>query len=204
MNELLLRRRVASAKPYDAEVEWIQADGGAYIDTGIKAAGNLVVKTRLINYFSTDFYGKWAFGGRNAYNNTQFGILIEKDTNKLRFAYQNRVQEKSLYSSYPNPCDVEIGGGTMKIGTYKYNYTQLSFTSNYNLWLFALNNGGRAGGDATGLKMGAVYISNGTTTLDLIPVRVGTEGYMYDKLSGKLFGNSRDIGNFIPGNDVTT
>ena len=203
MNELLLRRRAASVKPYDAEVEWIQAAGGAYIETGIKAAGNLVIKARLINYFSTDFYGKWAFGGRNAYNRSQFGIFIEPDTHKLRFAYQNGVQEKSLYSSYPNPCDVEIGGGTLKVGGTSYTYTQRSFTSDYNLWLFALDNAGSPAGTATGLKMGAVYLSNGTTTLDLIPVRKGTEGYFYDRVSGVLFGNSRDIGNFIPGNDVT-
>lgn len=40
------------------------------------------------------------------------------------------------------------------------------------------------------------------TILDLIPVRVGNEGFMYDKVSGKLYGNSGD-GRFILGPDVT-
>jgi hypothetical protein len=35
---------------------------------------------------------------------------------------------------------------------------------------------------------------------DFIPVRKGTTGYMYDKVSGQLFGNSGS-GNFILGPD---
>jgi hypothetical protein len=35
---------------------------------------------------------------------------------------------------------------------------------------------------------------------DFIPVRVGTTGYMYDKVSGQLFGNS-GTGEFILGAD---
>jgi len=37
--------------------------------------------------------------------------------------------------------------------------------------------------------------------MDLIPVRVGQVGYMYDKISNKLFGNS-GTGSFILGPDL--
>ena len=37
--------------------------------------------------------------------------------------------------------------------------------------------------------------------LDLIPVRKGNIGYMYDRVSGQLFGN-QGTGAFIIGNDV--
>lgn len=37
--------------------------------------------------------------------------------------------------------------------------------------------------------------------MDLIPVRIGDIGYMYDKVSGKLFGNE-GTGEFILGPDV--
>ena len=40
-----------------------------------------------------------------------------------------------------------------------------------------------------------------TLVRDYIPVRVGQVGYMYDKVSGQLFGNS-GTGNFILGNDI--
>jgi hypothetical protein len=45
-----------------------------------------------------------------------------------------------------------------------------------------------------------IYSSN-TLIMDLIPVRIGQIGYMYDKVSGKLFGNS-GTGQFILGNDI--
>lgn len=43
--------------------------------------------------------------------------------------------------------------------------------------------------------------NNGMTELDLIPVRIGGKGYMYDKVSGKLFGNSGE-GKFILEPDI--
>lgn len=41
----------------------------------------------------------------------------------------------------------------------------------------------------------------GEAVLNLIPVRIGDEGFMYDRVSGKLFGNSGD-GRFIIGPDI--
>jgi hypothetical protein len=38
--------------------------------------------------------------------------------------------------------------------------------------------------------------------MDLIPVRIGNVGYMYDKVSGQLFEN-QGTGNFILGPDKT-
>ena len=37
--------------------------------------------------------------------------------------------------------------------------------------------------------------------MNLIPVRCGTTGYMYDSVSGTLFGNA-GTGDFIVGTDV--
>ena len=41
----------------------------------------------------------------------------------------------------------------------------------------------------------------GMKVLDLIPVRIGDEGYMYDRISGNLFGN-QGSGKFILGPDI--
>ena len=52
--------------------------------------------------------------------------------------------------------------------------------------------------------LGEIYacqIYEGDTLVrDFIPVRKGTTGYMYDKVSGNLFGNS-GTGDFVLGND---
>jgi hypothetical protein len=184
--------------PYDAEVEWLQGDGSAYIDTGIKAAGNLYIKTYLVDYFTTSNFGGWPFGGRNAYKNKAFGLFIGADSQKVTQAYGNNATERNIYSSYPQTCTVEFGNGTLKIGNTTHTYTQSTFTSSYNLILFGLNNGGTPVGCYA--KIGATYITNVTTTLDLIPVRKDGVGYMYDKISGQLFSNA-GTGDFILGND---
>ena len=44
--------------------------------------------------------------------------------------------------------------------------------------------------------------ANSKAILDLIPVRVGDVGYMYDRVSGQLFGN-QGTGDFIIGPDKT-
>lgn len=43
--------------------------------------------------------------------------------------------------------------------------------------------------------------SNNEVLRDLIPVRRGDVGYLYDKVLGKLFGNA-GTGQFILGNDI--
>ena len=187
--------------PYDAQVEYLLGDGSIYINTGIKAAGNIQIKAHLIDFFSTTYYGKWPFGGRNGSNNKMFGFYINGNNGKAVFAYNSRATEYSVYSTYPSTCDVEIGNGVIKIGAYTYTYSSTSFTSSYNIILFGLQNGATALPMA--VKIGSVYITNGTTTLDLIPVRVGQVGYMYDKISGNLLSNSGS-GTFILGNDVMT
>ena len=55
----------------------------------------------------------------------------------------------------------------------------------------------------SGTKIYHITAKNGSgvTTLDMIPVRVGSVGYMYDKVSGQIFGNS-GTGSFILGPDA--
>ena len=45
---------------------------------------------------------------------------------------------------------------------------------------------------------------DGTNEFDLIPVRKGSFGYMYDRVSGKLYGNAAGTGAFVIGPDKTT
>ena len=52
------------------------------------------------------------------------------------------------------------------------------------------------------IKWCKIYRNN-TLLRDFIPVRVSQIGYMYDKVSGELFGNA-GTGNFIIGNDINT
>lgn len=199
----IFRRRLMmgqgeSVLPYDAEVEWLGGDNASYIDTGMKASGILHIKTYLVDFFSRAT-GSWPFGGRNAYNNNAYGIFVATDSNRLTVAYNGSTNSFNTYSSYPSSCWVEMKSGSIKVGNTTHTFTAKTFTSSYNVILFGLNNGGRL--IRGPLKIGKTFITDGTTTLDLIPVRVGTVGYMYDKLSGRLLGNDGS-GTFILGNDI--
>ena len=49
----------------------------------------------------------------------------------------------------------------------------------------------------------AKMVSNRVSIFDFVPVRKGNIGYMYDRVSGQLFGN-QGTGAFIIGPDKTT
>ena len=49
----------------------------------------------------------------------------------------------------------------------------------------------------------ATDVNSDELAVDLIPVRKGTVGYIYDRVSGQLFGN-QGTGDFIIGPDKTT
>lgn len=183
--------------PYDAEVEYLQGDGDSHIDTGMKASGILHIKIYLVDFF-TSALGSWPFGGRNAYNNNAYGIYIATSTEKLNVAYNGSTSAFNTYSSYPSSCWVEMKSGSIKVGSTTHTFTEKTFTSPYNVTLFGLNNGGSL---VRGyVKIGKTFIYDGTTMMYLIPVRVGQVGYMYDKISGQLFGNA-GTGSFILGAD---
>lgn len=199
----IFRRRLMmgqgeSVLPYDSEVEWLGGDRASHIDTGMKASGILHIKTYLVDFFSS-VSGYWPFGGRNAYNNNAYGIFVATDSQKLTVAYNGSTNSFNRYTSYPSSCWVEMKSGSIKVGSTTHTFTAKTFTSSYNVILFGLNNGGSLLRNTS--KIGKTFITDGTTTLDLIPVRVGTVGYMYDKLSGRLLGNDGS-GTFILGNDI--
>lgn len=189
--------------PYDAEVEWLQSDGNAYIDTGIKVAGNLSANVHLVDFFDSESVGRSAFGGQIYIEEgewdsdiRQFGFGINQD-GKAVFYYDDSNIVLDDYSTYPQSARVVIENGVISIGSEQYTYTTASFTTLRNVILFGWNNGLIFN---TPCKMGTCYLSDGTTTLDLIPVRKDGVGYMYDKISGRLFGRE-ETGNFIIGPD---
>lgn len=198
MGIILNRRRVCGGKklPYDAEVEWIKSTVGAYIDTGFKASGNLRIKTTLYGFFTQEFFRSWCFGGRNGYMNKAFGFYIDANSKEAVFAYGNQMIYLGNYQNYPQVTQVEIGAGNIAIAGRTFSYQLQTFTSVYSLYIFALKNGGEVI-TYDGITMGDTYITDGVTTLDLIPVRKNGKGYMYDRLSDKLLGT----GDFIAGLD---
>lgn len=182
--------------PYDSVVQYLESSGN-YVDTGILASSTTNIRIWVQDYFGvTALEGVWLFGGRTANNNAMFGLYENGSTHKVMRAIRNASTECNLGSSYSSSCWVEMGGGTLKIGSTTHTYTNTSFTGSYNVILFGLNNGGTKL-VGTGVKLGEATVSRGTTVLHLIPVRVGTTGKYFNINTGTLLEPT-----FIPGPDV--
>ena len=70
-----------------------------------------------------------------------------------------------------------------------------------SLWLFGAN--GSTSEKTNGRISSCKIYHSGAIVCDFIPVRVGTVGYMYDRVSGQLFSN-QGTGAFVIGPDKTT
>jgi hypothetical protein len=105
-------------------------------------------------------------------------------------------------------CEYRMRGGFYKSGGLLKSFTASLGTdniSNIPLYLFGVYDTAISAvtTDLKGtIRWCKIYRSE-QLVRDFIPVRVGQTGYLYDKVSRKLFGNS-GTGDFILGNDVNT
>lgn len=195
-----------SLLPYDAEVEYLQGNGYAYINTGITPSLSSRVRCRF----------QFSKGEERDANGTLFGVLNAWQKNTFMFVYNTYTG--SGYNSWGNKATsiASITLDTWHIVTFEYNRTLIDgYTSSSSssptgqpdkpMFIFCANNNradtyGR--GAIKKISWFRMYNSDTTMVLDLIPVRVGQVGYMYDRVSKKLFGNA-GTGSFTLGPDVS-
>lgn len=102
---------------------------------------------------------------------------------------------------YDVTIDPTNGTGEINGGAVSFAPLSSSFTTGQNYYIFA-----RKASNGTTQSRPCQFqffrIWKGNELLrDYIPVRVGNVGYMYDQVSGQLFGNS-GTGDFILGPDI--
>ena len=83
-------------------------------------------------------------------------------------------------------------------GTKKVTFPNSTYTTPGTIFIFALNENYAVRPGNRGVDIPLYYMKIGD--LDLIPVRKGNIGYLYDKVSGKLFAN-QGTGTFTLGPD---
>lgn len=184
-----------SPLPYDAEIEYLAASGTQRIHTGItgnarftgSAQANIIKgSSQLVLCGRADASGACWFG--------EAGSARYWGVNTTSGAYVS-IAPTTQITFY---LDFNSSGVN---GTVNASSIARSGSTTRDEWsIFASTNGSYP-------LSGKVYFlkiyQNDNLVRDFIPVRVGTTGYMYDKVSGQLFGNA-GTGNFILGNDVTT
>lgn len=181
--------------PYDAEIEYLVFNDGAQIDTGLYSNANTSVEVDA--YVPTSSAGTVLEVGRikwsSSSNTTPFGLSYNYSQSYLYYNLGTTYKQARLSNSGRtvitlNSKYINIYGSRIATGNFAGD--------NINTMRVCI------GANNFGLRVYYIkMIKDGILVCDMIPVRVGTVGYMYDKISKQLFGNSGS-GSFTPGSDV--
>lgn len=193
-------RTFITPEHYDSKIEYLQSTGTQWIDTGIK--GNTGLKLEVT--IQAEKYSEGVIGARISSVRYEHSLVyIAEGGIRLHVSTTNNnlfIYNPSSYSEWLNiVCDknnMYING--TKVGNAP-GYTP--FTNNYSYYVFAVNSSNKAQPIGSSKLKSVIIWDNDTKLIDFIPVRVGQIGYMYDKVSGKLFGN-KGTGNFTLGPDI--
>lgn len=203
------RRRVmggGSSLPYDAEIEYLESTGTQWIDTLFYPRIS-EPDIRVENKFNKSvLQGNQCVLGARITSAMEKGFKLPNYYDDI-FEYQG-LSIGTLTGRFSIGIDYEFYA-SIKQGRQEFYVddvlnTQTSWSGSCdaggNLYLFALNQNG-----ARWFFKGKIYYckiwQDDVIERDFIPVRVGQVGYMYDKVSGQLFGNS-GTENFILGPDI--
>jgi hypothetical protein len=210
-----------SSLPYDAEIEYMEGTGTQWIDTGIyfdTTKHGCEIDAILINdkYGTVTLCGIW----EGSWDNNHLGSIINGNFNRAYFfcPLENfRGGRVGLALAQPNDRN-KVGFINHGLSNGEITVTRTVNTisdsivmtnpyigvSAHTFPIFGVktSNYGTIGQIAHLKLYGFKMFDLNTVILDLIPVRIGTTGYMYDKVSDQFFGNA-GTGSFILGPDKT-
>lgn len=198
MGMMINRRRVMGGKnlPYDAEIEYLESSGTQYIDTDfvplIGDSFHVELSCSAISTVNTLFNA-----GTGTY---QLVVVLSQTGNQfIRFFSSNSPYGRiSLELNKWYTLDITAEGNVSFGGlTWKAPPAEELDGNDTDLWLYKRHN---LNNPFFGKIKNFIVERNGKSRLHLIPVRIGNVGYMYDKVSGRLFGNA-GTGDFILGPD---
>lgn len=185
----------AKTLPYDAEVEYITTDQiGPWINTGV-----LITKMSFVINFTLSFTSvtprKFPLG---VYGQSGDGYIAIANGGRVEgttpiFYVSDDGVKHGFSISYNNFIIDGVNYGRSRNYFYLHKTHPLCLFTAQVYYAGTLN--------AIGCRLHGLQVIDGSNFIcDLIPVRVGTTGYMYDKVSGALFGNN-GTGAFIVGPD---
>jgi hypothetical protein len=189
--------------PYDAEVEYLQSSGTQYIELpyGFEDTDEI----EIICALGQDKSDKYLVSPKTWNNNQNRFAMAGSYMSHFTIGYGNSLTNKTYLSP---KTTVDYDFHTWKYANHLFEVTDLGIEIDVSTIIF--------GGITTSLKLFYGYDANtkgkiksfihkkgGVVVLDLIAVRVGTTGYLYDSVSGQLFGDANQNG-FAVGQDKIT
>lgn len=202
-NPLLLRRRAIiganSAEPvlpYDARIEYLESTGTQYIDTGIFGNQDTEVE---IEWMVSAANGRYLYGCASVGDTSSLYAYISTIS---PFKFGNIPITLSGITTGVWHHTIHNSEGLDYDGTTYAGIYQSTFVTPYTILLFSGHtNSGDIGFKTIGKIKTFIVRENGVDLLNMIPVRVGQVGYMYDFISGQLYANA-GTGDFILGPDI--
>lgn len=206
-NALMTGKRL----PYDAEVEYLESTGTQYVDTGVILDSTYGIDILFAPMESASgvsehgIFGSSVSGSGTVHNVLQIhssagGVGLWMPSNTRICNYAITIGDCQHWQINLGNTNNVVVDGANRGSTHPTTATACP----YPVYLFARDVGGalKAGSySKMRLYSWTVTDASGNIIQQLIPVRKGTVGYLYDRVSGKLFGNA-GTGAFAYGNDV--
>lgn len=203
MNKLMIRHTMDKPLPYDAEVEYLESTGTQYIDTGITCNTDtdvLKVTFSISSFVSFCGVAGYRVGASDhnfaiGYNGTN---VMSADCNNSNYA-NSRAQISDTVANTDYTIIISRQGRYIYKGDslVDSNTSTSDIFTTGDIYVFAVN----GIQNYSQIRVKNVQIErNGEEYMTLKPVRKGNTGYLYDKVSGRLFGN-QGTGDFVVGPD---
>ena len=192
INTISLIESNASSTDYE-ELEYLEATGIQYIDTGILAGSDIKAE---VKYKPTNTSAAYcALGGRDfssGDNRNAFGIWANV-SGKTRFDFQSASVLSTLGSS-TSSWNIAIKDGVKNYfnGTQEESNATTTFASTRNMYLFAMFSGSSVTGNMVGSIAYCRIWKAGVLVRDFIPAKRNSDSVigMYDRVLGTFFTNS--------------
>lgn len=194
------------ALPYDAEIEYLKSTGTQWIrllPRTLSVATLIFEITAKFDSIPSQYMGS----GYSSLGSSQAYYAIQRKNNGLYACFANKTTNFAMITVddpigwHTFRCVVENGKSYYFIDD---NLVHTADTSIFSFSYFSLFGITDANGRITGLIGGSIsnaYLNvNSEDIFKCKSVRIDTTGYMYDKVSGQLFGNA-GTGDFILGAD---
>lgn len=194
--------------PFDAEVEYVTFPAGAYVLPEVQSISGEINISVGIRFQSAPTSSYSFMVGNWRGEVTKSTQIIFNDASLCTI--MNCANSKTLSNSavVGQFGTVSIRGSALQVGaatdSSQPNYAALS-PLDIGIGVGVLISGGVDSISTIAADISSfTFRSGGANTRDMVPVRVGTVGYLYDKISGRLFGSAVGSIPLVPGPDKAT
>lgn len=184
--------------------EYLENDGIAYIDTGIKNIVNcefgiVVQQTELYNSGYPTILGAFDTNLKVIFGydaNSEYGFYSQPSSSYTRFFAEDLNKHTMIAKLYSESAEYIVDNTT-----YTGNYTITNGTT-YSLTLFARNNSGSVTQHTKQRVYSLYIIDNGVLIRDFVPCEYKGEYGLWDLVNNEFYGNANSSGAFTVGSEI--